>query len=70
MIFIRGTHRYHFRSGEWARLFNIQYDDQGRIIWIVEFPDGETDAWASWDAVAGYEVRYQIEPMPGFSEDD
>lgn len=59
MIYVRGTHRYHFRSGEWAHLFSIQHDEHGRDIWIVEFPDGMADAWPSWDEAAGYEVLYK-----------
>lgn len=61
MIYVRGTHPYAFRSGQWAHLFSIQHDEHGRDIWVVEFPDGKGDAWPSWDSAAGYEVRIQIE---------
>lgn len=65
MIYIRGNHPYHYRSGEWAHLFSIQHNEDGKDIWIVEFPDGATDAWPAWDRVAQYEVRVQIEhPSP------
>lgn len=53
------------RSGEWAHLFSIQYDDDMKDIWIVEFPDGATDAWPSWNLSAQYDVKVQIEvPEP------
>lgn len=61
MIYIRGNHPYHFRSGKWAHLFSIQHDEQGRDLWVVEFPDGVTDVWPSWDTVADYDVRVQVE---------
>lgn len=62
MIYIRGRHPYAYRSGEWAHLFSIQHDAEGRDMWVVEFPDGATDVWPSWDAEADYDVRVQIEP--------
>ena len=61
MIYIRGLHQDHYRSGEWAHLFSIQHDEEGRDIWVVEFPDGAKDAWPSWDSVARFEVKVQIE---------
>jgi hypothetical protein len=65
VIYVRGTHPMHLRSGEWAHLFSIQHDADGRDLWVVEFPDGAKDVWPSWDAGAGYDVRVQIEsPEP------
>lgn len=61
MIYVRGTHPYAYRSGNWAHLFSIQHDDEGRDLWVVEFPDGAMDVWPSWDKQAGYEVKIQIE---------
>lgn len=61
MIYIRGNHPYHFRSGQWAHLFSVQHDSEGRDLWCVEFPDGKTDVWPSWDTQADYDVRVQIE---------
>lgn len=61
MIYVRGTHPYAFRSGDWAHLFSIQHDEQGRDLWVVEFPDGVMDVWPSWDKQHGYEVKVQIE---------
>lgn len=63
MIYIRGTHPYAFRSGEWAHLFSIQHNDEGQDLWVVEFDDGEMDVWPSWDVLAGYDVKVQIEPI-------
>ena len=61
MIYIRQTNPEVFRTGEWAHLFSIQYNEHGQDIWIVEFADGAKDAWPSWDSDAGYDVRVQIE---------
>ena len=61
MIWIRGTHPYSYRSGQWAHLFSIQWDEEGKDLWVVEFPDGDTDVWPSWDTAAGYDVRVQVE---------
>jgi hypothetical protein len=62
LIYIRSTNEECYRAFEWGHLFSIQHDKQGRDIWVVEFPDGGTDAWPSWDVEAGYDVRVQIEP--------
>lgn len=59
MIKIRATHHYAFRSGEWADLFSIQYDDEGRALYVVEFEDGAQDVWPAWDLQHGYEVRVE-----------
>jgi hypothetical protein len=63
MIYIRTTTEGAFRSGEWGHLFSIQHDSEGRDLWVVEFPDGGMDVWPSWDALAGYDVRVQLEPI-------
>lgn len=65
MIYIRCNDPDAPRSGEWAHLFGIQYNDEMKDIWIVEFPDGATDAWPSWNHLAQYDVKVQIEqPEP------
>lgn len=58
--FIRGTHRWCFRSGEWAEVLeevlvpaNQRYPD--RVCYVVRFPDGKRDLWRVDDPVAGYE---------------
>lgn len=63
MIYIRRG------RGPWAHLFSIQYDERGRDLWVVEFSDGHTDVWPSWDASAGYEIRVQIEAPEDFWEE-
>jgi len=53
---IRATHRYAFRSGEWARLTGTVDDPEtGRRCYSVMFPDGATDWWPVGDDNAGYE---------------
>jgi hypothetical protein len=62
---IRGTNRYHFRSGEWATLVGVEVRIGGphgpypepRACFLVVFPDGATDAWVVYDHVAQYEFR-------------
>jgi hypothetical protein len=65
VIYLRQRHQYGFRSGEWAHLFSIQHNAEGKDMWVVEFPDGAMDVWPSWDVVAEYDVKVQIEPPEG-----
>lgn len=53
---IRGTHRYAFRSGDWARLV-AAVEIRDRDCWLVEFPDGVVDWWPKNDPDAAYEFR-------------
>lgn len=62
MIWIRSTNTERYRPYEWAHLFSIQYDKQGRDLWIVEYQDGEPDVWPASDEGAGYDICIQIEP--------
>ena len=57
MIHIRQTHHNGYRSGQWAHLFSIQHNQDGKDIWVVEFDDGAMDSWPSWDKAAGYQVK-------------
>ena len=55
---IRGTHPYHFRSGEWARLLTVvEAPDPARDCYVVQFGDGVTDFWVVEDDAARYELR-------------
>ena len=58
-IWIRATHPYAFRCGEWAQLKGLTdlpgYPEGDRTCYLVEFEDGETDFWPVEDAAAGYE---------------
>ena len=55
---IRGTHRYSFRSGEWAELVGTMDDPEtGRRCYAVMFGDGVADWWPVDDPDAGYEFR-------------
>lgn len=56
---IRATHRYAFRSGQWARLRGTAalpgFPEGDRECYLVEFPDGVTDFWPVGDNRHGYE---------------
>jgi hypothetical protein len=54
--FIRTTHPYGFRSGEWARLVMV-VPARGRDCYLVEFPDLVTDLWVVDDAAGRYEFE-------------
>jgi hypothetical protein len=57
---IRGTHPYAFRSGEWARLVHeVEFRD--RPCYYVRFEDGVMDYWAIDGAGFGYEF-FPAEP--------
>lgn len=42
ILWIRGTHPYAFRSGEWAKVVTT-VPSNDRECWFVEWPDGVTD---------------------------
>jgi hypothetical protein len=52
--FIRITHRYGFRSGEWAACTGYT-EIRGRVCYAVQFDDGVSDSWPLGDPDAGYE---------------
>jgi hypothetical protein len=56
---IRKTHRYGFRSGQWAVLRGTAslpgFPEGDRDCYLVEFDDGVTDFWPVRDVDAGYE---------------
>jgi hypothetical protein len=61
-VLIRGIHRNHFRSGEWAELqgFETVTPPLGlnpRECYIVQFPDGVGDSWAVDDHSITYEFK-------------
>lgn len=56
--FIRSTHRYAFRNGEWARLRGtaaLPVRGEDRPCYLVEFDDGVTDFWPVEDPGNPYE---------------
>ena len=53
--FIRGTHRYQFRSGEWAEILMTVPNPEGKDCYVVRFADGKTDWWLVHDAADPYE---------------
>lgn len=52
--YIRFTHPFGFRSGEWAEITG-KVTINGRDCHSVRFLDGVTDSWPIVDPVAGYE---------------
>lgn len=53
---IRATHRYGFRSGEWAVVEGIRWAN-GRACYRVRFPDARRDSWVVNDPSDPYEFR-------------
>lgn len=53
--FVRQTHPYGFRSGQWAQIVGVDESVYGRPCFLVVFPDGATDGWPCVDPSAGYE---------------
>lgn len=53
---IRATHQYGFRSGEWAEVTGIEWQNN-RPCFIVRFVDGVTDSWPVYDPSDPYEFR-------------
>lgn len=56
---IRSTHRYGFRTGEWATLRGtaaLPVRGEDRPCYLVEFSDGVTDFWPVSDPADGYEI--------------
>lgn len=67
IVYIRGTHRYAFRSGEWATLIGVEmlYPVTREVekktilrpVYRVRFPDGKEDEWAVASTDFGYEFK-------------
>lgn len=53
--FVRTTHPYGFRSGQWGQIVGIVGDDRERACCLVVFPDGATDRWVIDDPQEPYE---------------
>jgi len=61
---IRSTHRYAYRSGEWAILVGVKVmeitnfmETVTRPCYLVMFPDGVTDSWPIFDPDVKYEYQ-------------
>jgi len=52
--FVRATHPYAYKSGEWGQIVG-DVTRQGRLCWLIVWPDGRTDEWVADDPNAGYE---------------
>ena len=66
MTWIRATHPYCFRSGQWARISGTTslpgFPEGDRDCYLVEFADGVTDFWAVDAPGHGYE--FAVTPLP------
>jgi hypothetical protein len=61
-LFIRATHPYGFRSGEWAEVLTTAPAAGGADCFVVRFGDGVTDWWRVADPDDGYEFHRGAEP--------
>lgn len=55
-ILVRATHRYGFRSGEWAEITGLAWVNE-RPCFEVRFIDGARDKWPVYDPSDPYEFR-------------
>lgn len=60
MTWIRGTHPFQFRSGEWAELLTTAPSPDGKDCYVVRFRDGATDYWRVDDSVERYEFTEEV----------
>jgi hypothetical protein len=62
-LYVRGTHPYAFRSGQWAEVIGVGWlprrhgsdPREPRPVFKVRFVDGKEDYWPVYDQVAGHE---------------
>lgn len=62
-LYIRATHPYGFRSGQWAKVTGVRYlpkqspprERPARAVYVVQFVDGFTDLWPIYDPSDPYE---------------
>lgn len=52
--FVRSSHPYAYKSGEWGQIVG-EHERDGRRVWMIVWPDGSTDEWAADDPDANYE---------------
>ena len=52
--FIRSCHPYAYKSGEWGQIVGTRKRN-GRLCWLIVWPDGSTDEWVVLDPQAEYE---------------
>jgi hypothetical protein len=60
VTFVRATHPYAFKSGEWAQIVG-ETERNGRPCWLLVWSDGATDEWVTNDPHAGYEFTNTVE---------
>lgn len=61
---IRATHRYAFRTGEWAVITGtaaLPFPDGDRPCYLVVFPDDVTDFWIVDDEAEPEDYQYGYE---------
>jgi len=55
-IMIRATHPYGYRQGRWAKIIEIEWENN-RPCFKVRFNDGKIDFWPIYDPADPYEFR-------------
>lgn len=58
---IRGTHPYAYRSGEWAKIVDIeltQVRGKTRWVWVMRWPDGAEDRSPIHNS--GYDNEFRV----------
>ena len=59
--FVRCRHPYAYKSGEWAQIVGERERERnGRLCWLIVWPDGSTDEWVADDPHAEYEFREAV----------
>ncbi len=56
-MLVRSNHPYAYKSGQWAQIVAEVVSDE-RLVWLLVWPDGDTDEWAVEDPSAEYEFRF------------
>lgn len=57
---IKSDHPAAFKSGEWGTIITYDVTREGREIWLISWPDGQTDTWACEDPLADYQFRQPV----------
>lgn len=53
-VFIRATHHYGFRPGQWAKVIKLEWNND-KLCYRIYFIDGVEDSWPVYDPSDPYE---------------